>query len=133
MNPRPATPFRCRWRSTRSLSAGASVDSTSVSFSVLSRNLTPTLSLVGQILTAPRFDPEDFGRERKLELDGLLQGPDSPQWIAQRAFRALLYGLDHPYGKPGSGYIETVKALTLEDIRAFQSRYAANRSTLIRI
>ena len=57
-----------------SLSTGPSVDSTSVSFSVLSRNLAPTLSLVGQILTAPRFDPEDFDRERKLELDGLPQG-----------------------------------------------------------
>ena len=114
-----------------SLSAGASVDSTSVSFSVLSRNLAPTFSLVGQILTAPRFDPEDFDREKKLELDALLQGPDNPSWIAQRAFRALLYGLDHPYGKPGSGYIETVKALTLDDIRGFESKYAANRSTLI--
>ena len=58
-----------------------------------------------QILTAPRFDPKDFDRERKLELDGLLQGPDSPPWIAQRAFRALLFGQDHPYGKPGSGYV----------------------------
>jgi zinc protease len=114
-----------------SLSAGASVDSTSVSVSVLSKNLAPTLSLVGEILTAPRFDPEDFDRERKLELDALLQGPDDPSWIAQRAFRALLYGPDHPYGKPGSGYIETVKTLSLDDIRSFQSKYAANRSTLI--
>ena len=47
-------------------------------------------AVVGQILTSPRFDPEDFDRERKLELDGLLQGPDDPTWIAQRAFRALL-------------------------------------------
>ena len=65
---------------------------------------TPAFSLLGQILTAPRFDPKDFDRERKLELDGLLQGPDSVAWIAQRAFRALLFGPDHPYGKPASGY-----------------------------
>ena len=114
-----------------SLSAGASVDHTSVGFSVLSRNLGPAFSLLGQILTAPRFDPKDFDRERKLELDGLVQGPDNPTWIAQRAFRALLFGQDHPYGKPGSGYVETVKAITLDDVRSFETRYAANRSILI--
>ena len=59
------------------------------------------------------------------------KGPDDPNWIAGRAFKALLNGADHPYGKPGSGYIETVKGLTLDDIRSFQSRFAANRSTLI--
>jgi zinc protease len=113
------------------LSVGASADSTSLSLSVLGRNLKPAFGLVGQILTAPRFDPSDFEREKKLELDGLLQGPDSPSWIAQRAFRALLFGSTHPYGLPGSGYIDTVKGITLDDVRGFEKKYAANRSTLI--
>jgi zinc protease len=43
----------------------------------------------------------------------------------------LLYGADNPYGKPGQGYIDTVKALTLDDVRSFESKYAANQSTLI--
>jgi len=43
----------------------------------------------------------------------------------------LLYGRDHPYGKAGSGYLDTLKAITLDDIRAFHARYAANRSSLI--
>jgi zinc protease len=113
------------------LSVGASGDSTSVFLSVLGRNIEPAFGLLGQILTAPRFDPVDFDREKKLELDGLLQGPDNISWIAQRAFRALLFGTDHPYGLPGSGYIATVKNLTLDDIRGFESKYAANRSTLV--
>jgi zinc protease len=114
-----------------SLSASASLDDTTVSLAVLSRNLTPALSLLGQIVTSPRFDPKDFDRERKLELDALLQGPDDPSWIASRAFRALLSGSNHPYGKPGSGYLETLKSLTLDDVRGFHGKYAANRSSLI--
>ncbi len=114
-----------------SLSAGASTDYTSVGFSVLARNLRPAFGLLGEILTSPRFDPKDFDRERKLELDALLQGPDNPSWIAQRAFRALLNGSDHPYGKPGQGYIDTVKSITLDDVRSFFSKFAANRATLI--
>ena len=114
-----------------SLSAVASVDQTAVSVSVLSRNLKPALSILGQVLTAPRFDPNDFARERKLELDALLQGPDNPSWIAGRAFRSLLYGSKHPYGRAASGYETTLKSIALDDIRGFQSRYAANRSALI--
>src|SRR5262249_17495300 len=61
-----------------------------------------------------------------------LRGPDSPGWIAQRAFRALLYGPDHPYGHPPDGSPQTVKDLSDEDIRAFyRGKFAANRSTLI--
>jgi zinc protease len=114
-----------------SLSVGASVDATEVGLSVLARNLKPTLSLVGQILTAPRFDPKDFDRERKLQLDAILQGPDSVTWIAQRAFRSLLFGANHPYGNPGVGFESTVKGLTIDDVRTFHARFAANRSTLL--
>ena len=102
-----------------------------MSLSVLSRNLTPALGLVGELLTAPRLDPVDFDRERKLQLEELIQGPDSPPWIAQRAFRAVLFGPGHPYSLPGIGYESTVKAITLDDVRAFQARFAADRSRLI--
>ncbi len=114
-----------------SLSAGASVDDTTIGVSVLARNLAPAFNLLGQLLTSPRFDPEDFDRERKLELDALLQGPDNPSWIAGRAFRALVYGAKHPYGKPASGYLDTLKGITLDDIKAAQARFAADRSSLV--
>jgi len=113
------------------LNAGSGPDSTVLSLSVLSRNLAPALGLVGEVLTSPRFDPVDFGRERKLQLDALGQGPDSPGWIAQRAFRAVLFGAGHPYANPGIGFDATVKGLTLDDVRGFHARFAADRSHLI--
>ncbi|CAN5882606.1 pitrilysin family protein [soil metagenome] len=102
---------------------GSGLDTTTIGFSALTRNLDPALSLVGQMLSAPRLDPTEFDRERQLQLIDLIQGPDEPRWIAQRAFRALLYGQDHPYGNPPDGTIETVKELTIEDVRAFFERY----------
>lgn len=95
------------------------LEHTSVSLSSLARNLEPALKLTAEVLTQPRFDPTDFDRERQLQLTDLLQGPDDPAWIAQRAFRSLLYGQDHPYGSPADGFPSTVKALTLDDVKAF--------------
>ncbi len=114
-----------------SLSTGASLDNTSVGLTVLARNFKAAMALVGQVLTAPRFDPKDFDLERGLQLDEIRKGPDSPAWIARRAQQALLYGQDHPYGNPAQGFEATVKGITLDDIRAFQGRYAANRAKMI--
>ena len=114
-----------------SLGTAASADNTTLALTVLARNLKPALALVGQVLTEPRFDPKDFDLERDLQLDEIRKGPDSPRWLAQRAQQALLFGQDHPYGNPSQGFEETVRAITLDDIRAFQGRLAANRSKLI--
>ena len=114
-----------------SLGAAASADNTTVGLTVLARNLKPALALMGQILTAPRFDLKDFDLERTLQLDEIRKGPDSPRWIAQRAQQALLFGRDHPYGNPSQGFDETVRGIALDDVRAFQGRLAANRTKLI--
>lgn len=114
------------------LSTGAGVDHTVVSFGVAARNLSPSLTLIGRMLDEPRFDPRDFERERGLQLADLLQGPDDPSWIARRAFRAVLYGPKHPYGNPSEGYPETVKTLSVADVRAFhEEKLAADHAILV--
>lgn len=97
----------------------AGVDHTTVGLSVIARNFDPALALLAPMLTGPRFDPKDFERERQLQLAELLQGPEDPSWIALRAFRALLFGKGTPYGLPPDGTPATVKALKLDDVRAF--------------
>jgi predicted Zn-dependent peptidase len=114
------------------LGAGASSDVTSMGFSVIKRHLEPALVLLSEVLTSPRFDSKDFERERDLQLSALKQGPDSVGWIARRAFPPLLYGADHPYGNPGDGFIETVKKLTLDDVKSFHANHlGANGAMLI--
>jgi zinc protease len=101
---------------------GFSIDSdqTTLSVQTLARHLDPTLKLVGELLATPRFDGEDFSREKSLQLASLKQGPDSVPWIATRVFRSLLNGGDdHPYGNPADGYVASVNKLALEDVKAF--------------
>jgi len=105
------------------VAAGAGLDYTTVSLSTLSRTLKPSLKLMGELLTEPRWDADDWQRERELHMARLVQGPDDVNWIAARAFRALLYGPDHPYGKPADGTEESVKAVDLDDLKASHGRY----------
>ena len=113
-------------------SAHATADTTTLGFSAVSRNLDPALALIAPMLARPLFAEEDVDRERQLQLADLLQGPDDPSWIAQRAFRALLFGQGHPYGLPADGFPETVRALSVADVRAFRNAHLLPRgSTLI--
>jgi zinc protease len=100
-------------------SAAVGSDTTQVTLDVLARNLKPAMKLVGDMLGSPRHEQADFDREKSLLLASLQQGPDDPSWISRRAFRALLHGPDHPYGRPADGEETTVKTLTLDDVKAF--------------
>ncbi len=53
-------------------------------------------------------------------------------WLADRALPVLVYGKGHPYANPADGYAETVKALTLDDVKAFHAEQIGPRgATLI--
>ena len=110
---------------------GAGRDDTGVGVSVLARHLQPTLDLLAEMITSPRFDAKDFDRERSLQLAGLLQGPDNVSWLARRALPVVMFGPDHAYGKPSEGFPETVKHLTLDDVRAFHASGSGPKGTTL--
>jgi zinc protease len=105
------------------LSTGSSSDETTISWTSFARNLEPSLKVVTELLVSPRFDPKDFEREQALALANLVQGPSSVAWLAGRALPVLIYGSDHPYANPADGYAETVKGLTLDDVKSFHAQH----------
>ena len=68
------------------------------------------------------FPEKDFERLKKQALIGLEAEKQSPAAIASKAFYKNLYG-SHPYGKPQNGTEETVKAMHIEDLKSYYSRY----------
>ncbi len=103
------------------LDTQSSTDDLTVRWNTIARNLETSLKIVASVLESPRFDPKDFEREQALALARLVQGPDNITWLAGRALPALLYGKGHPYANPADGYTETVKALSLDDVKSFHA------------
>lgn len=100
-------------------------DSFSVSATFLTANRDEALALLRQALTEPRFDPDAIERVRAQVLSGLARDAKDPDSIAGDAFYAAAFG-DHPYGSDSSGTVESVSALTREDL------LAAHRDVLTR-
>lgn len=108
------------------LGAGINVEAgdedITISANTLARNYDKTLSLVEEILLEPRFDPAEFERIKKRLLTRLKQQEGDAPAIASTVSRKMLYGDEHILGIPASGTIETVSAITLDDVKAFYNK-----------
>jgi len=101
------------------LGAGADLESSRVRLNCLTETLPQALDLLAEALTAPAFRPQDVERVRGLFLTGLLQKKGSPSALARDAAARILYGAEHPWGRPAGGTPETVKAIARADLVRF--------------
>jgi zinc protease len=108
-------------------------DAQLVSLGTLARFAKPALALLAEIVTQPRFDPEDVRRVRALRLSRLMQLRDVPAALAERLFTARLYG-SHPYGHPPLGTEASLSAIKVDDLREFHARsWQTSRPVLIAV
>lgn len=96
---------------------GADQDSVSVSAQFLTENRDQAIDLLRSALIAPRFDAQAIERVRGQVLAGLRQSEMDPGTIASNLFDARVFG-DHPYATSGDGTMDSVNALTRDDIVA---------------
>ena len=74
---------------------------------------------------SPRFDEVALERVRAQVIAGIKSDAQDPDTIARVRFNGAAFG-DHPYGTDSSGTIESVEALTQEDL------FTAHRNVLAR-
>jgi zinc protease len=94
-----------------------------LSLEILKRNLTPALALLADVVQNPSFPPAELDRERKLRVDAIKQEEADSTALGDRIAPMLIWGRDHPYGRPNDGFQSTVQNLTRQDLQQF---HAAN-------
>lgn len=105
----------------------SSDDDVSISARFLTENRQEAVALLKLALTQPRFDDDAIERVRQQVLSGLRSDAQDPNTIAGQTFRDIAYGT-HPYARPGKGTIDSVSALTREDlVAAHQGALARDR------
>ncbi|WP_415919256.1 M16 family metallopeptidase [Tateyamaria sp. SN6-1] len=93
------------------------VDALSVSARFLTENRDEAVALVRSSLIEPRFDADAIDRVREQVLTGLRSDAKDPGRIARSAFSEMAYG-DHPYASNYRGTLDSVAALTRDDLVA---------------
>ncbi|KTD64393.1 M16 family metallopeptidase [Legionella spiritensis] len=82
------------------------------------------------IVNKPDFPLAAFKREKNQQLVAIAQSEESPDDVANNIFFDKLYP-NHPYGHPVNGTVESVKAITPQQVRAFYKRYFTGANTVI--
>nr|WP_245318914.1 pitrilysin family protein [Consotaella salsifontis] len=104
-----------------SLSFDASYDAFTGSFRTLVESQDEAFHLLSLALNQPRFDDEPIQRIRGQIATGIIADENDPQEKAGRAFRETVYA-GHPYAKPVEGTVDTLGAVTRDDLETYRKR-----------
>ncbi len=78
-----------------------------------------------------RLDPLEFEAERQVVLEELAMGEDDPWRVLARRVEAIVFQR-HPYGRPIIGFADTVRGVSLEQMRSHYRRfYHPGNATLV--
>jgi zinc protease len=95
----------------------ADADSVSISAQFLTENRDQAVDLLRKALVEPRFEQSAVDRVRGQILSIIQSQATDPQDIASETYNHIAFG-DHPYGSSDLGTLESVKALTRDDVVA---------------
>ncbi|MBA3675838.1 MAG: insulinase family protein [Sphingosinicella sp.] len=104
-----------------SINPGASLDRTAVTMTALTPVLGASLDLMADIVRNPAFEPSEVERLRAQQIAQIAQELTQPAGLAGRTLAPLLYGPNHPYGRPtsGLGTPQVLKSLSRDDLIRF--------------
>jgi zinc protease len=112
------------------LDVSAGGTGSTVSLSLLSKDLEPGLDLLSDVLQAARFESAEVERERTQLLAQIQQRRVNPRQVVSDVFREALYG-EHPLHRPISGYASTVPQITREDVLTFYQRFYVPNNAIV--
>jgi zinc protease len=115
-----------------SLSAGAGPESSSLSLSVLKKDLPTGMELFSDELLHPTFPEEELKRVRQQIIGGLIAEEDEPEAVAHKAWQELVYGT-HPFHHPTSGYRDSLPSITRQELVDFHHRYYQPRLAILAV
>ncbi len=96
-----------------------------IGVTTLARNYAATLALVEEILLQPRWDEKEFALIKQSVLSQIRQQEAEPNAVASLNFGKLVYGKDDPRSRNILGTVESVNAITIDDLKDY---YRANLS-----
>jgi zinc protease len=106
-----------------SLGVGGGLHSSSFGIKCLAEDLDHVLEILGDVLRHPTFPEQETEKLRGQLLTSLHERDNDTQSVAQLIFLELAYPEGHPYGRSSDGYVDTIQAITRDDLAAFYELY----------
>lgn len=115
-----------------SLDASAGSDFTTISLSVLKKDVRTGLELFADVLLNPIFPENEVDRVRERVKGFLKQQEEDPSFLADRAFRKEVFG-KHPYGRLVEGSVVTLDTIRREYLISFHAEHFVPNNSILSV
>ncbi len=102
--------------------AFTTADHTAYWFEFASDRWESALEIEADRMRALLLDPAEFEAEKQVVLEELAQGEDDPWRVLSQEVQSALFPR-HPYRRPVIGYADTLKALSVAEMRDYYERF----------
>ncbi len=89
------------------------------------------VDVLSDVLLNPNFPQSEIDKVRGQIITSLKELENDTRGLASREFRGLLYTLDHPYGRPSNGTLESVPLIQRDDLENFYRTYYRPEGAMI--
>lgn len=119
------------------LSLGASIEMYTENESIVLRvntlksKFSQTLALVREILLEPRWDEKEFERIKNETIENINRRNSRPSLVATNVFNKLIYGKDNILAYSALGSVESVNAITIDDLKDHYARAFSPKSSFV--
>jgi zinc protease len=111
-------------------SFSADQDSFSGAIKTLTVHRDRAFALLATALAKPRFDADAIERVRNEMITSIATSMGNPNWVARRTLMETLFA-GHPYARPSNGTIDSLRAITADDLRQFIGRRVGRDQLLV--
>jgi len=114
-----------------SISIVTGVDGITYNVQSLKKNFDKTLALLQEKMFSPKFDEAAFNRIKTQSLQSFKLQKSQPASIATTVFARVNYGPNNILGISQDGTEETVKNISLDDIKIYYSNYMSSQDAKV--
>ena len=107
--------------------------SITISVNTLARNFEPTVKLVEEILFEPRWDEEQFELAKSSIINSHKRDKANPSYLASNTFNNLIFGADNLLAFPVNGTIESIEAITMDDLKEYYEKNLSPSMTSLHV
>ena len=115
-----------------SLVAGTNYDYTTVTLTVLKKNIEKGFSIFSDAVVNPALPEAELRRQKARKKGELKQDEEEPSFVAEKAFRKAVYG-DEAYGRLVAGNPAAIDAITRADVVKFHSDYYVPNNAILTV
>ncbi|MES2128256.1 MAG: pitrilysin family protein [Pseudomonadota bacterium] len=98
------------------LGSGTGLDTSTLRLQSTAANLVPSLALMADAALNATFPADQFALQKQRRMAQIAQEKAQPGTLATRLLPGILFGAEHAYGKPGTGFEKSVEVITREDL-----------------